>query len=184
MKISELAQITAIRRDVKLPLSIAGQNMSISLGQIMDAISQDVVPFGEIALERDNVQYAPGGTTPIQGAVVFDSMTAKFYLAHGTSSNVAGQLVRSWTYYSEWPTRDSFYNDDGTIRTDCLFIASDGRLYRHDGTTLASAGLTDEQAKQIRLSTPIELASEEEMAQRIAAGECEDGQIYFLAEED
>lgn len=184
MKISELTQITAIRRDIKLPLSIAGQNMSITLGQIIDAISQDVVPFNDITPQRDNVQYAPGATSANHGVVIFDSITDKFYYAFGTSATVAGQLVRYWTYYADWATHDSFYTESGAIRTDCLFLASDGRLYRYNGTTLKSAGLTEDQAKQIRLSTPIEVASEEEMEQRIAAGECEAGQLYFLAEEE
>lgn len=184
MKISELTQITAIRRDIKLPLSIAGQNMSITLGQIIDAISQDVVPFDNIVPERDNVQYAPGTPTTNIGTVVFDSATNKFYCAIGMITSVAGQTVVDWTYFSDWGTHDSFYTESGAIRTDCLFLAGDGRLYHFDGTTLISAGLTDEQAKQIRLSTPIEVASEEEMEQRISAGEYEAGQLYFLAEEE
>lgn len=184
MKISELNPITAVRRDIRLPLSIAGQNMSITLGQIIDAISQDVVPFGEIAPLRDNVQYTAGAPSASIGSVVFDSATNNFYRAIGTSATIAGQLVRYWTYYSDWATHDSFYTESGAIRTDCLFLAGDGRLYQYNGTTLKSAGLTEDQAKQIQLSTPIEVASEEEMEQRIAAGECEDGQLYFLAEEE
>lgn len=184
MKISELTQISAIRRDIKLPLSIAGQNMSITLGQIIDAISQDVVPFNDIAPHRDNVQYAPGTPSNHIGSVIFDTMTNRFYFAFGASANVAGQIVKNWTYYADWNTHDSFYTEDGAIRTDCLFAASDGRLYAFKGTTLKSAGLTEEQAKQIQLSTPIEVASEEEMEQRIAAGEFEAGQLYFLAEEE
>lgn len=184
MKISELTQITAIRRDIKLPLSVAGQNMSISLGQIIDAISQDVVPFGEVAPQRSNVQYTAGAPSASIGSVVFDSATNKFYCAIGMSAPAAGQTITNWTYYSDWATHDSFYTESGAIRTDCLFLASDGRLYRYNGTTLKSAGLTEDQAKQIRLSTPIEVESEEEMEQRIAAGECEAGQLYFLAEEE
>lgn len=184
MKISELTQISAIRRDIKLPLSIAGQNMSITLGQIIDGISQDVVPFSMIAPERDNVQYLPGAPSVNTGSVIFDAVTNQFYLALGFSSTVAGQVVKTWKYYQQWNSHDSYYTEDGAIRTDCLFVDSDGRLYRYNGTTLMSAGITDEQATQIRLSTPIEVASEEEMEQRIAAGEFEDGQLYFLAEEE
>ena len=184
MKISELTPISAVRRDILLPLSIAGQNMSISLGQIIDAISQDVVPFSTIAAQRENVQYAPGTSLETLGTVIFDSMTGRFYMALGTSAAAAGQFVEHWVYFADWITHDSYYTDGGTIRTDCLFLDSDGRLYRYDGTTLKSAGITDEQAKQIRHSTPIEVASEEEMEQRIATGEYEDGQIYFIAEEE
>ena len=184
MKISELTQITAVRRDIKLPLSIAGQNMSITLGQIIDAISKDVVPFDEIVPQRSNIQYTAGAPSANIGAVVFDSTTNKFYCAIGMSTPAAGQIITNWTYYSDWVTHDSFYTENGAIRTDCLFLSNDGRLYRYNGTTLKSAGLTEDQAKQIRLSTPIEVDSEEEMERRIAAGECEDGQLYFLAEEE
>ena len=98
MKISELTQITAVRRDIKLPLSIAGQNMSISLGQIIDAISQDVVPFSSIAPQRTNVQYASGTPTANIGAVIFDSATNKFYCAIGMKTVAAGQIITKWTY--------------------------------------------------------------------------------------
>lgn len=184
MKISQLTQISAVRRDIRLPLSIAGQNMSITLGQIIDAISQDVVPFSGITPQRSNVQYTAGAPSASIGSVVFDSATNKFHCAIGMSAPAAGQTIAKWTYYSDWATHDSYYTEDGDIRTDCLFVDSDGRLYRYNGTTLNSAGITEDQAKQIRLSTPIEVASEGEMEQRIAAGECEAGQLYFLAEEE
>lgn len=184
MKISELTPISAIRRDIKIPLSVAGQNMSISLGQIIDAISQDVVPFSIIRNDSLNVAYAPGSETNSMGSVIFDKTTDKFYLCIGRSSTVAGLLVRHYTYFANWKTHDSFYDDEGNVRTDCLFVAADGRLYQFNGTTLISAGITEAQAKQIRLSTPIEVADEEEMERRIAAGEFEPGQIYFTAEEE
>lgn len=184
MKISELTQISAVRRDIKLPLSIEGQNMSITLGQVIDAISQDVVPFSNIATQQENVQYTTGAPSVEYGIPIFDTVTNKFYCAISSVSQAAGQSVTNWTYYEDWETHDSFYTESGDIRTDCLFMASDGRLYRYKNTTLKSAGITEAQADQIRLSTPIEVASEEEMEQRITAGEYEAGQIYFLAEEE
>lgn len=184
MKISELTQITAIRRDIKLPLSVAGQNMSITLGQILDEASREIVLFERVAPQQNNVTYVSGSATASTGVIVFDTATNKFYLALGRSTTSAGQVIRTWTYNENWNTHDEFYTEDGEVRTDCLFIDSDGRLYHFDGTTLTSAGLTEDQAKQIRLSTPIEVASEDEMEQRIAANECEAGQLYFLAEEE
>lgn len=184
MKISELAQISVARRDIKLPLSIAGQNMSITLGQILDAASQGVVAFTRVEEERENVTYSAGSATISAGVVIFDLATNKFYLALGRSTTSAGQVIRSWVYSENWNTHGDFYTDDGEVRTDCLFLDSTGRLYRFDGTSLKSAGLTDDQAKQIQLSTPIEVASEEEIEQRIAAGEIVDGQLYFLAGEE
>lgn len=75
------------------------------------------------------------------------------------------------------------YNTDGAARTDRIF-RRDNILYRYDGSSLVGAGVTEEQAEQIRLSAPLEVASEEEMEQLIADGECQAGQIYFLAEEE
>lgn len=184
MKISELTQISAIRRDIRIPLSIAGQNMSITLGQIIDAISQDVVPFSRISSTDVAIQYVAGSPAANIGVVVFDKATNKFYTAIGRASTVAGQLVRQWTYYSNWNTHDSFYNEEGEIRTDCLFVDTDGKLYKYNGTTLIRAGLTEDEANQIRLSTAIQVADEEEMERRIAAGEYEAGQLYFTAEEE
>lgn len=184
MKISELTQISAIRRDIRIPLSIAGQNMSITLGQIIDAISQDVVPFSRIAAQNGITQYVAGSPSANIGVVVFDKATNKFYKAIGSSATSAGQLIKKWTYYSNWDTHDSFYDEQNNIRTDCLFIDTDGKLYRYNGTTLIRAGLTEDEANQIRLSTAIQVADEEEMERRIAAGEFEAGQLYFTAEEE
>lgn len=75
------------------------------------------------------------------------------------------------------------YNADGAARPDRIF-RHDNILFRYDGSSLVGAGITDEQAEQIRHSTPVEVASEEEMEQLIADGECQAGQIYFLAEEE
>lgn len=184
MKISELTQISSIQRNILIPLSIGGQNMSITLGQIIDAVSQDVVPFDNLTDNTSNVFIAIGSNTVTLGGVIFDTVSNNFYRAISQITNVAGQNVVSYTYYQYFDTHDSYYNNNGNIRTDCLFVASDGRLYKFNGTTLISAGVTEAQAKQIRLSTPIEVASEEEMEQRIAAGEYEDGQLYYIAEDE
>lgn len=184
MKISELTQISAIRRDIRIPLSIAGQNMSITLGQIIDAISQDVVPFSRIADTGVSIQYVSGSPSVNTGVVVFDKATNKFYLAIGRATTSAGQILKQWTYYSDWNTHDSFYDEQGSVRTDCLFVNTDGVLYRFNGATLIRAGLTEDEANQIRLATAIQVADEEEMERRIAAGEFEAGQLYFTAEEE
>lgn len=186
MKISQLTQIAAAQRGILLPLSINGQNMSITLGQIMDALSKTVVPFKEIVGARIGVTYAPGtSAVEIFGAVIFDKPSNKFWLSQGLYTDISGLTEIHWTYFENWHTRTDYYDEDGNVRTDCLFISQEGRLYSFAGNNgLKSVGLTDEQAKQIRLSTPIEVADEQEMEQRIAAGEYEDGQIYFVAEEE
>lgn len=184
MKISELTLIDGVRRDIRLPLSIAGENKSVTLGQILDAAAQDVVSFKEIAATPDNVQYTAGSDTESLGyGVVFDLGTNKFYLARSGSTISAGVTLTMWTYFQNWLTYADYYDESGNVRTDCLFAAAGGRLYQFDGTTLKSAGVTEEQAQQIRLATPIEIADETTMENRIAAGEYEAGQIYFIAEE-
>lgn len=180
MKISELAPIAAANRNIRLPLSIAGQNMSITLGQIIDAASRGIVPFDSIESRTASVTYVAGSSSASLGGVIFDAVTSKFYRATFQQSGAASIA----TYYQNFDTRDDYYGSDGGVRTDCLFAASDGRLYMFSGSTLISSGLTEAQAKQIRLSTPVEVESEEEMEQLIEAGECEAGQIYFLAEEE
>lgn len=186
MKISQLTQIAAAQRGILLPLSINGQNMSITLGQIMDALSKTVVPFKEIVGARIGVIYAPGASNAeIIGSVIFDKPSKKFWLAQGIYTEFSGLQEIHWTYFANWNTRTDYYDEDGNVRTDCLFLSQEGRLYRFAGNDgLVSVGLTNEQAKQIRLSTPIEVADEQEMERRIAAGEYEDGQIYFIAEEE
>lgn len=183
MKISELAQIASVRRDIRIPLAIQGENKSITMGQILDSLSRLVVPFQRVSSRTESVQYSDG-TGMGFGYVIFDTVTNNFYFSIATASSMAGILVETWTYYRQWDTKASYYGDGGAVREDCLFRAVDGRLYYFDGETLKSAGLTDEQATQIRHSTPIEVASEEEMRLRIEAGEYEDGQVYFLAESE
>lgn len=177
MKISELSQISAIRRDIRIPISISGQNMSITLGQIIDATSAKVVPFGSIDTPDLTSLYTPGAPT-IQtdtDAIVYVAATKRFYYKQT-------QLSAS-TFYAEWNTSHLFIDDNGKTRTDCLFLSSEGRLYQFNGAKLISAGLTDEQAKQLELCTAKEVASEEEMEQRIATGEYEPGQFYYLPED-
>lgn len=183
MKISELPKLTKIRRDIEIPLAILGENRSVTMGQIMDAISKDVLPFDLIRSSTANVQYVEGAPPNNTGALIFDTVTNRFYKRTTASEDFAGQTVTTSIYWSDWDTRDDYYNEDDEVRTDCLFRAGDGRLYFFDEFDLKSAGITDEQALQIRHSTPIEVASAEEMQQRIEAGEYEAGQLYFLAEE-
>lgn len=182
MKISELSQIANVRRDIRIPLSVQGENHSITLGQILDAISQDVMPFGGILDNDVNVQYVPGSPEADTGTVIYDKVNEKFYLSVEETIESAGVTLSQWTYLENWSTRSGYYTDDGEVRTDCLFLEEGGRLYFFNGDTLRSAGVTDTQAVQIRHSTPVEVESEEEMARRIAAGLVETGQLYFVAE--
>ena len=183
MKISELIKIGNVRRDIEIPLAVQGENRSITMGQILDAVAQNIIPFGGFKSETQNVQYAPGTPTASTGVVIFDTVTDKFYLAAPQSSIGPDGPSIMWTYFADWNGHALYYEEDGTVRTNCMFLTHEGRIYYYNGTTLKSAGITDDQADDLRHATPIEVESEEEMSNRIAAGEYEDGQLYFLAEE-
>lgn len=182
MKISELAQIAKASRDCIFPLAIQGENKSITMGQILDAVQKDVVVFDLIRGAGGNVQYAPGSPTVSSGSVIFATSSGKFYLASAITDSIAGVVVTTWTYFQNWATHDNFYNANGDVRGDCLFRASDGQLYYYEGGNLKNAGITSEQAKQIRHSTPIKIESEDKMNELIASGSAEDGQLYYVAE--
>lgn len=182
MKISELTKIDNVRRDIRIPLSVQGENRSITMGQIIDAISQDILPFRSILDNDINVQYVPGSPEAEEGMIIYDKVNERFYLALEETNVVAGLSVSLWTYFENWNTRTKYYDDEDNVRGDCLFLEDGGRLYFFNGDTLLSAGVTERQAIQIRHSTPVEVESEEEMEQRIAAGVVEAGQLYFVAE--
>lgn len=181
MKISELPRLANPRRDAEIPVAVESENYNITLGQIFDSKS-DIIRFGGVAVGGSDVQYVNASPPIYRGLVVFDLSTNSFYYATRTTSTVEGETVTTDIYYKAWNEYSLYYGTDGNIRTDCLFVANDGRLYFSDGESLKSAGITAEQSNQIRHATPIEVASEEEMEQRIAAGEYEEGQLYFLAE--
>lgn len=181
MKISELQRLENVRTDAEIPIALEGENYNISVEQIADYASS-VVRFGSVM--RD-VSSTPGHgivsskpPTAGMGSVIYDQESCRFYLLVVTYGPQGG----SYLCYTDWDSRDDFYSSDGTIRTDRMFALNDGRLYIAYNNALRSAGITDAQATAITHATPIEVASEEEMANRIAAGEYEEGQLYFLAE--
>lgn len=188
MKISQLTPITKVRRDIKLPLSVAGQNGSMTVGQILDAASAGVIPFDSFfdstPKSDDTIAYspgAPGAETP--GEIIFDSNQKRFYYKSTNTITVAGIPRHNHILYAQWDGSEQLTNSDGGVRTDCLFVSSDSRLYHFNGSDLLSAGLTQQQADQLTLNTPIEVESEEAMEQLIEADLVKPGQIYFIAEE-
>lgn len=184
MKISELPGVASTRRDMIIPISVAKVNRGLTLGQILDAVSASIVKFSEIREADPDAQYALGSPTQeFRGRIIFDKATNRFYHGIATFTN-AGQLVAHWTYYRTWSNSAEFFDEQGEVRTDCLFSDDEHSLYCFDGANLVRTGLTDEQARQIRLSTPLEVNDEEEMERRIAAGEYEDGQIYYTTQKE
>lgn len=175
MKISELPRLDNIRGDAEIPVALEGENFNISVAQII-ASNSSVVRFGRIVNDDSPVidGYPPESLASASRSVSFNIKSNRFLL--GVSSN------HQFFIYTRWDTYGKFYDAEGNIREECMFVANDGRIYFAYGHTLKSAGITEEQVKSIAHATPIEVASEEEMEQRIAAGEYEEGQLYFLAE--
>lgn len=186
MKISELVQSARIDRAMQLPVAISGENRSLTLGQIIDALEADIVPFSRVNTKAYDVERMGIGQTMENLPIVFDSRSShkNFYAVKVTTSIVAGILRRSATFYTDFPSRDKFYGDDNKVRTNCLFITEDGRLYRYNGTALISAGITDEQATQLKLLTPVPVASENDLEAMEQAGLIVPGQIYYIPEDD
>lgn len=182
MKISELLKSGSIVRAMEIPVAIAGENRSLTLGQIMDALATAIVPFSWVELKTFSfVQIATGAAT-VKLPIVF--YNGKFYALQETTTTVSGVTTTQAVLYTEFGNKDRFYDDNGSVRTDCLFISSEGRLYRFFDNKLISAGITDEQARQIKLLTPEPVASESALKAMEDAGLIVPGQLYYIPEND
>lgn len=181
MKISALNLLASANRDIDIPIAVGGQTMRIKLGQIVDIVSAAVVTF-EAVSSFAGASYASGSTVAAT-KTIFDTRTNKFYAATYSTATANGQPLQILGYYNEWPEKSMFYDEAGAIRTDCLFLAADGGLYKFDGKTLISAGLTDTQAIQLQRNTPIRVDNEDEMERMINENEVIEGQIYYTPEE-
>lgn len=183
MKISELSPLAQLQKAAQIPVAIAGENRSITLGQILSALQNTIVPFsGEIDPSSLQVTYATGDTAGSAFLpVVWDPVPAKFYAAKyiGTPLITGIQKV---TLYSNFATYDNFYDGEGNVRQNVLYVTPVGRLYVFDGGALLSAGLTDEQEELLKKLTPQAVASESDLEAMKAAGEIVPGQIYYIAE--
>lgn len=177
MKISELTPLSSLQDAAQIPVAIEGENRSISIKQILDALKRSIVVFNSIVPTGQAKTYTTGSTN-LPVLIMYDQDTKKFY--GGMYIFQAGNENTRLMLYSEFSGKDNFYRDD-KVRTDCLFTTADGRLYRYvDG--LISCGLTDEQAELLKKLTPKELASESELEALKAAGEIVPGQLYYIAE--
>ena len=182
MKISELSPLAQLQKAAQIPVAIAGENRSITLGQILSALQNTIVPFrGEIDPSSLQVTYATGGTAGSASLpVVWDPVPAKFYAAKYIGTPLTG--IQKVTLYSNFPTYNNFYDGVGNVRQNVLYVTPVGRLYVFDGSALLSAGLTDEQEELLKKLTPQAVASESDLEAMKAAGEIVPGQIYYIAE--
>ena len=182
MKISELSPLAQLQKAAQIPVAIAGENRSITLGQILSALQNTIVPFsGEIDPSSLQVTYATGDTAGSAFLpVVWDPFQAKFYAAKYIGTPLTG--IQKVTLYSNFPTYNNFYDGEGNVRQNVLYVTPVGRLYVFDGSALLSAGLTDEQEELLKKLTPQAVASESDLEAMKAAGEIVPGQIYYIAE--
>ena len=174
MKISELTPLASLQMAAQIPVAVAGENRSITLGQIIEALQGAIVPFTHVMTATNTTSYASGSTNE-RGVIVWETKTQKFY--HAVPST--GAIV----LYSNFSGKDNFYRD-GNVRTDCLFINADGRLFRWNGSALMPAGLTDTQAELLQKLTPVPVESESVLEAMKAAGEIVPGQMYYIPESD
>lgn len=177
MKISELSPLANLQAAAQIPVAVAGENRSITLGQIIEALQNAIVPFGYVF---DKMATYTHGQTLMLGSIVFDVFSRRFYNCIGTFDRV--NETTHYVLYDDWPGKDSFYADVDEVRTDCLFITAEGRLYYFNGDNLISAGLTDEQAALLKKLTPQPVESESALDAMKAAGEIVPGQIYYIPE--
>ena len=177
MKISELTPLSRIQDAAQIPVAIDGENRSVSIKLRLDALQSSIVIFKNFVVSGTNKTYTTGGTG-LMTSPVYDTDTKKFWGAVYEYSEVTG--ITSAILYSDFSEKDSFYRN-GEVRTDCLFAAEDGRLYRY-ANGLISCGLTDAQAELLKKLTPKELASEAELEALKAAGEIVPGQLYYVAD--
>ncbi len=173
MKISELTKLQSIDLDSSIPVAVAGQTMRVTLRQLLDVLSSSIAVFSGIVT---NDVALLNGTTEASGVVV--------YLAKHHRFAYRAEVGGAYAYYDTWADMDRYMTGSMPLYT-CLFIDStSGLLYRYDiGKGMCPAGLTAAQAEQLRLNTPLNVASEEVMERMIAAGQCIDGQLYYVAEE-
>ena len=186
MKISELLKSSALSRNMQIPVAIAGENRSVTLGQLIDTLDASVVLFARI----DDKAYTYGQITTapatVKWPVVYRPFDKKFYGLSVVVSQVSGVTQERAVFYQDFIGKEQFYDDYGAIRADCLFLSDDSRLYRYDtgAHDLVSAGITDAQAKQLQLLTPQEVASETELQAMEEAGLIVPGQVYYIPEND
>lgn len=186
MKISELLSAGSLNRAMQIPVAISGENRSLSIGQIIDALAKSVIPFTRILKtlpSSSNFSDGAPGTGP-GISIVYVAPNKRFYAMRVNIIPVSGILHRQTTFYANFNGVENYHGADGKPRTDCLYVASDGRTYYYNGDALISAGLTDEQAELLAKLTPQEVESETVLQNMEAAGLIVPGQIYYIPENE
>lgn len=183
MKISELTQ-TTIQREALIPVALAGKNLYITLGQLLDIISKSVVFFDTIQSTPSGVYIVPGNENVSAQMVVYDKDSGRFYGAAVSTNESYGGIVENWTYYNEWKGMNDYMTSDNTVRTDCLFLSSEGSLYNMKGGKLVNAGITEAQISQLEHSTYKEFDSLADYEKWSQSDEYDPEQVCAIYEEE
>lgn len=186
MKISELLSAGGIDRAMQIPVAISGENRSLSIGQIIDALAKAVLPFTQIVKTPPKYGAFSDGT-PGSGpgiSIVYAAFDNRFYAMRVMGIPVSGVLQQHTTFYTNFNGVENYHDADGKPRTDCLYVAPSGRIYYYDGSAFISAGLTDAQAELLTKLTPQEVESETVLQNMEAAGLIVPGQIYYIPENE
>lgn len=179
MKISELPRLDNIRGDAEIPVAVEGENFNVTMGQILDDAAPDMTISYEDMVNMtlaQAIQYAYSQKT---SRLAVTKQTGFAELANvGTLDLISDDSAHVVTQI--FTTHFTSPQPDGTFA-----MHTDTELYtyiRYIGFRSTSLPKEWSAWKMRGKSEPIEVASVEEMEQRIAAGEYEEGQIYFLAE--
>lgn len=117
MKISELTPLSSLQDAAQIPVAIDGENRSVSIKQILDALQSSIVVFDNMVAEGQKKTYATGSTNLLT-SIMYDADTKKFYA--GLYIFQVGTNESNLTLYSEFDGKDNYYRE-GEVRTDCLF---------------------------------------------------------------
>lgn len=182
MKISELEQLSALQRDILIPISVSGQNFRVRLGQILDQMKKAILHYSTTQARPSSVNFVAGNDTITNGTIIYDTANKRFYMAVKNTASGAGSTIESWTYYQTWNGSWQFFDDDGKTSRDAIFCDADGKFYVFDGNQLIRAGMTQEEMGKLT-SSSWKKVTEEEMDRLVQTGATIEGQVYYSTEE-
>lgn len=186
MKISDLTKSSQLLRGMQIPVAIEGENRVVELGQLLDAMADSVVPFSTIQPYRGpfDVVIKNGSTEETGLPIVYSGVYLKFYAVKSVYINNGPVMQKSNIFYPIFEGSEKYVDDDGNCRQNCLFIDEDGKLYKFNGEELIAAGMTADEANQLKLLVPQEVESEAALEAMETAGLIVPGQIYYIPDND
>lgn len=186
MKISNLTKLGSLARDMAIPVAIQGVTRSVTVGQLLDASDIGITPFGGVydnptAIIYDNKE-APENKH--DSSIVWREDKKAFYeLVKSIKTQQSFASLIHPALYGKIPDEDLYKDAEGNWSEKRLYVAPDGSLWSIRDGSLRQAGVTEAVFAQIARNTPVRVESEDELERMTEAGECVEGQIYYVAEE-